>query len=279
MVQFFGNQFHGTEEYTGRPRHVAIAYVPRGWRTLADEHLQTLKNLGFRIPEVASQSTTKQQPQASTSQHPKSDTNTRQSDITNKLSTTAPQHSTDHNSFTLSSGVGKEERVLDDEGHKEFWEDVCEAQAGVDGVQDCEVGRVCFGEIVEVSDGDDCVSLDPEDPVLSKELDAAEEETHVAQTASGTHLGRFWRPGYIEASSTTQARGLGNGMLECGYRGSVQARATGLQVHAGRCIQYFGQSFFVFRAALEITQADRESSQLQRTLSHSWDQWLKQFRK
>ena len=175
VVQFFGNRFHGTEEYTGGPRHVAVAYVPRGWKTLADEHLHTLKSLGFRIPEVASQSTTKQQPQASASQHSNPDTNTQQSNVTDKQSTIAPQHPTDHVSFTLSSGVGKEERVLDDEGHREFWEDVCEAQAGVDGIQDCEVGRVCFGEIVEVSDGDDCVSLDPEDPVLNKELDAAED--------------------------------------------------------------------------------------------------------
>ena len=187
VVQFFGNQFHGTEEYTKGPRHVAIAYIPRGWKTLTAEHMHTLETLGFRIPEMSTPSPeTKLLTQACTSQYPIADTITQESAHSHNPILNNPK-----NSDTPRSEEGKEERVLDSEGHREFWEDVCgvngdyrvlgngDVYKGMDsefqgyGIL-AEQAMACLADIVDI------VSLDPEDRNLEAALESVVESPEEA---------------------------------------------------------------------------------------------------
>ena len=118
VVQFFGNQLHGTEDYRGGTRRVMIGYIPRGWRRLQADDMNVLRSLGFRIPGSSLRPTSEPQQQA---------------DLQSQAQISITQLNHNHTSkpellSPIAIGGLEEEKGFGCEGHEEFWEDVCKVQ-------------------------------------------------------------------------------------------------------------------------------------------------------
>ena len=118
VVQFFGNQLHGTEDYRGGTRRVMIGYIPRGWRRLQADDMNVLRSLGFRIPGSSLRPTSEPQQQADLQSQAQISITQLNHNHTPKPELLSP----------IAIGGLEEEKGFGCEGHEEFWEDVCRVQ-------------------------------------------------------------------------------------------------------------------------------------------------------
>ena len=228
-LEFDGRVFHGTESWEGDRVTISV-YSGGGVLNLSPHDRATLIACGFPLPSEAMVDV----PATPCGSEPLGAHHLQvlcpnphapaTAAATNNSMPPTKELSDLHNSDNDSVPSGTEL----DEGHRDFWEDVCEAQARVDGDQDWYgASRVCFGEIVEISDGDECMSLDPEDLDLAAVMDRSEEfpeeETYAHKQAPGHSFEDFGARGTLKPHRRLKAEDFASGCLSIDIAGPYKS--------------------------------------------------------
>ena len=251
-LTFDGRVLHGTESWEG-DRVTISAYSGNGVQSLSSEDRASLLKCGFPLPPeaLAKGVDSIDRPEPLGFPQPSDNSNPRIGPVCQaEGEATAEAAAAEHTSMNIKPRTNGPPEIS---SHKEFWDEVCSAQAREGhGVQDrgdySDVFQVCLGEVVDISDGESCVSLDPEDLERQRELERLELEGPVADPVKKPDhtLEGFQTRGLRRPHRRVKAEELSTGVLSLdlagpykpGYDRVQYMLVAALRLVDGRVLQF-----------------------------------------